>query len=99
MTLLTMATPETDTAPAENSNDEITTPFEDEKKSASHDEQRPSRPDVEKARDGVEQNPPMTFKRFMAIFSLGCLLAAAQIPIYLIGGALGKFPLVSPLMA
>jgi len=29
----------------------------------------------------------------MAIFSLGCLLAAAQIPIYLIGGALRELPL------
>lgn len=45
---------------------------------------------VEEAREGVEQHPPMTFKRFMAIFSLGCLLAAAQIPLYLLGGSLGK---------
>jgi len=45
--------------------------------------------DVEQAREGVDQHPPMTFKRFMALFSLGCLLAAAQIPLYLIGGALG----------
>ena len=44
---------------------------------------------VEAAREGVEQHPPMTFKRLMAIFSLGCLLAVAQIPLYLIGGALG----------
>lgn len=48
--------------------------------------------DVEQAREGVEQHPPMTFKRFMALFSLGCLLAAAQIPLYLIGGSLGTTP-------
>jgi MFS family permease len=45
--------------------------------------------DVEQAREGVEQHPSMTIRRFMAIFSLGCLLAAAQIPLYLIGGSLG----------
>jgi hypothetical protein len=62
-----------------------------EKKSPSHDEERgPIHPaDVESARPDVNQHPPMTFKRFMAIFTLGCLLAAAQIPLYLIGGALG----------
>lgn len=60
----------------------------EEKKAPSHDERPPSDPDVEAARPDVEQHPHMTFKRFMAIFSLGCLLAAAQIPIYLIGGAL-----------
>jgi len=48
--------------------------------------------DVEAPREGVEQHPKMTFRRFMAIFSLGCLLAAAQIPIYLLGGALCTFP-------
>jgi len=48
-------------------------------------------PEVEAAREGVEQHPPMTFKRFMAIFSLGCLLAETQIPLYLIGGALCIF--------
>jgi len=37
--------------------------------------------DVELAREGVEQHPPMTFKRAMALFSLACLLAAAQIPV------------------
>jgi hypothetical protein len=47
-------------------------------------------PEVEEAREGVEQHPPMTIKRFMAIFSLGCLLAAAQVPLYLLGGSLGK---------
>ena len=52
-------------------------------------EKKASKVDVEQAREDVEQHPPMTFKRFMAIFSLGCLLAAAQIPLYLIGGALG----------
>jgi hypothetical protein len=36
--------------------------------------------DVEQAREVVEQHPPLTIRRFMAIFSLGCLLAAAQIP-------------------
>ena len=46
-------------------------------------------PSSQPGREDVEQHPPMTFKRFMAIFSLGCLLAAAQIPLYLIGGALG----------
>jgi len=59
---------------------------EEEKRAPSHDDD----PDIERARSDVNQNPPMTFKRFMAIFSLGCLLAAAQIPIYLIGGALCK---------
>jgi hypothetical protein len=44
--------------------------------------------EVETAGEGVEQHPPMTFKRFMAIFSLGCLLAETQIPLYLLGGAL-----------
>jgi hypothetical protein len=63
----------------------------DEKKGVSHDETRPSvsPPDVEEARPAVE-HPPMTWKRVMAIFSLGCLLAAAQIPVYLIGGAVGS---------
>lgn len=82
-----MTTSETDAAPApkiEPPNEQI----DEEKRSLSHDEQPPSDPDVETAREGVEQHPPMTFKRFMAIFSLGCLLAAAQIPIYLLGGAL-----------
>lgn len=60
----------------------------EEKAKPSHDELRAPYPDIEAPREGVEQHPPMTFKRFMAIFSLGCLLAAAQIPIYLIGGAL-----------
>lgn len=45
------------------------------------------KPDVELAREGVEQHPPMTFKRFMALFSLACLLAAAQIPV---------FPVITP---
>jgi len=40
-----------------------------------------AKPDVELAREGVEQHPPMTFRRFLALFSLGCLLAAAQIPV------------------
>lgn len=44
--------------------------------------------DVEQGQGGAEQHQPMTLKRFMAIFSLGCLLAAAQIPLYLIGGTL-----------
>jgi hypothetical protein len=56
------------------------------------------RPDVEAPREGVEQHPPMTIKRFMAIFSLGCLLAAAQIPLYLIGGSLGILSIVACLM-
>jgi hypothetical protein len=55
-------------------------------------EKKTAQPDVEQAREGVDQHPPMTFKRFMALFSLGCLLAAAQIPLYLIGGALGTTP-------
>jgi hypothetical protein len=59
----------------------------EEKKPTSQDEIPKS--DLEAA-NGVNQNPHMTFRRFMAIFSLGCLLAAAQIPIYLIGGALCK---------
>jgi hypothetical protein len=61
----------------------------EEKRSPSHDELSRPDSDIETAREGVDQHPPMTFKRFMAIFSLGCLLAAAQIPLYLIGGALG----------
>lgn len=60
----------------------------EEKQKPSHEEVRTPDPDIETPKEGVEQHPPMTFKRFMAIFSLGCLLAAAQIPIYLIGGAL-----------
>jgi hypothetical protein len=64
-----------------------------EKKSASHEDRNDPYPDIERARSDVDQHPPMTFKRFMAIFTLGCLLAAAQIPIYLIGGGLCKSPL------
>ena len=59
-----------------------------EKAKPSHEDLRTPDSDIESPREGVDQHPPMTFKRFMAIFSLGCLLAAAQIPIYLIGGAL-----------
>jgi hypothetical protein len=44
-------------------------------------EKQGPKPDVELAREGVEQHPPMTFKRAMALFSLACLLAAAQIPV------------------
>lgn len=44
-------------------------------------EKQTPKTDVEVAREGVEQHPPMTFKRLMALFSLGCLLAAAQIPV------------------
>ena len=55
-------------------------------------EKKTAQPDVEQAREGVDQHPPMTFKRFMALFSLGCLLAAAQIPLYLIGGVLRYYP-------
>jgi hypothetical protein len=58
-----------------------------EKDELSHEDLRIP-PDIETAREGVEQHPPMTFKRFMAIFSLGCLLAAAQIPLYLIGASI-----------
>ena len=72
------------TAPA----NEINGSSVEEKAKPSHEELRTPDPDIEAPREGVEQHPPMTFKRFMAIFSLGCLLAAAQIPIYLIGGAL-----------
>lgn len=46
--------------------------------------------DTENGRGSPEKHPPMTLKRFMAIFSLACLLAAAQIPLYLIGGSLCK---------
>lgn len=68
--------------------------IETEKKSGSHDDRRGDPyPDIERARSDVDQHPPMTFKRFMAIFTLGCLLAAAQLPIYLIGGGLCKSPL------
>lgn len=62
----------------------------EEKRHPSHEELRRPDSDIETAREDVDQHPRMTFKRFMAIFSLGCLLAAAQIPIYLIGGALCK---------
>jgi MFS family permease len=54
----------------------------------SHEDDNSRGSDVEAPLEGVEQHPKMTFKRFMALFSLGCLLAAAQIPIYLLGGAL-----------
>ena len=45
--------------------------------------------DVEQTSEEVDQAPPMTFKRLMALFSLTCLLDATQIPLYLIGGSLG----------
>ena len=65
----------------------------EEKREPSHEEGRPLHPpDIEAPRADVDQHPPMTFKRLMAIFSLGCLLAAAQIPIYLIGGSLCTKP-------
>jgi hypothetical protein len=73
-------------------NDHNGTSSLEEKKPPSHLERPPSDPDVEAARPDVDQHPPMTFKRFMAIFSLGSLLAAAQIPIYLIGGSLCSSP-------
>jgi len=62
----------------------------DEKKSSSLNREPSGPSDVESKSHPEETspNPPMTWRRFMAIFSLGCLLAAAQIPIYLIGGAL-----------
>jgi hypothetical protein len=44
-------------------------------------EKRKPKPDVEEAREEVEQHAPMTWRKFMALFSLGCLLAAAQIPV------------------
>ena len=75
------------TSPAEEVNDSSV----EEKTNPSHEELRTPYPDIEAPREGVDQHPPMTFRRFMAIFSLGCLLAAAQIPIYLIGGALCNF--------
>ena len=49
-----------------------------------------SDPDVGEPRDDVEQHPPMTLKRIMALLSLACLVSAAQIPLYLIGGTLGN---------
>lgn len=86
-------TPAADTsAPYEDRNGSS---IETEKKSSSpsHEDRRNDPyPDIERARSDVDQHPPMTFKRFMAIFTLGCLLAAAQIPIYLIGGGLCKSP-------
>jgi MFS family permease len=48
--------------------------------------------DVEIPAEVVTQHAPMTWRKFMAIFSLGCLLAAAQIPLYLIGGTLSNLP-------
>ena len=61
-----------------------------EKKSASFNGEPSAPSDLESKSHDDEpvHSPPMTWRRFMAIFSLGCLLAAAQIPIYLIGGAL-----------
>jgi len=50
----------------------------------------PDAPDVEAPAETLQQHTPMTWKKFMAIFSLGCLLAAAQIPLYLIGGTLSN---------
>ena len=47
-------------------------------------------PDVEAPPETFQAHTPMTWKKFMAIFSLGCLLAAAQIPLYLIGGTLSN---------
>jgi len=67
----------------------------EEKKMMSHEDFRQPDPDIETPRDDTEQNTPMTFKRFMALFSLGCLLAAAQIPLYLIGGSLCISPMNS----
>jgi len=45
--------------------------------------------DIEQAGERVNQAPPMTIKRLMALFSLTCLLDATQIPLFLIGGSLG----------
>jgi hypothetical protein len=42
--------------------------------------------------DGEKSHPAMTWRKFMALFSLACLLAAAQIPLYLLGGSLGILP-------
>ena len=54
-------------------------------------------PDVELPTEvGSTPHAPMTWRKFMAIFSLGCLLAAAQIPLYLIGGTLSNPPVLSP---
>ena len=87
-----MATPKTEfqnEVAAEEHNGSAT----EEKKTPSHDELRsPADSDVERAREDVDQHPKMTWKRFIAIFSLGCLLAAAQLPIYLIGGSVCKIP-------
>ena len=87
-----MATPKTENenqVPVDEHNESAT----EEKKPPSHDELRsPADSDVERAREDVDQHPKMTWRRFMAIFSLGCLLAAAQLPIYLIGGSVCKFP-------
>jgi len=56
------------------------TPVEDLEPNSYPEKPNP-KPDVEQASDGAEQHPPMTWRRFMALFSLGCLLAAAQIPV------------------
>lgn len=63
-------------------NDTVT-PVEDLEPNSYPEKPNP-KPDVEQAREGVEQHPPMTWRRFMALFSLGCLLAAAQIPVLLL---------------
>jgi len=87
-----MATPKTENQteiPLDDQNGSAT----EKERGPSHDELRsPADSDVEQAREDVDQHPKMTWRRFMAIFSLGCLLAAAQLPIYLIGGSVCNFP-------
>jgi hypothetical protein len=86
----------TNNEPVDNHNEEQN--IEEKVSNPSHEDiptssrQSPGK-DVEAPRDDIDQHPKMTWRRFMAIFSLGCLLAAAQIPIYLLGGSLCTRPL------
>lgn len=79
-----------DTIEENQSSSLIKNPFkrETEKGTPSSDPSNPFPGDAEQP-NSEKQHPPMTWRRFMAIFSLGCLLCAAQIPLYLLGGSLG----------
>jgi MFS family permease len=79
---------ESSSEPKRPSSKQVNEPSGDEKR-LSKIMANPLNRDTERQDGEHGGHPPMTWRRFMAIFSLGCLLAAAQIPLYLIGGSIG----------